>query len=150
MQILNDPTLKFVPIQNKDLQGICICLPFIPVIPLHRTHMLNLEKQGLVQPLRFGKNRQLRLYERDAVRELVRQERAAPDGRAEKSSPEKPTPLPKNRHDWLPLPDEDAVNGGPPRLTWESFWEGKLEGWEEVEPAVQAAEARPATKPAGS
>lgn len=117
---------------------------------MHRTHMLNLEKQGLVQPHRFGQNKQLRLYERDAVRELVRQQRAAPAGRAEKSSQEKPTPLPKNRHDWLPLPDEDAVNGGPPRLTWELFWEGGLEGWEEVEPAVQAAEARPATKPAGS
>lgn len=117
---------------------------------MHRTHMLNLEKQGLVQPLRFGKNKQLRLYERDAVRELVRQQRAAPEGWADKPSRGKPTPLPKNRHDWLPLPDEDAVNGGPPRLTWESFWEGKLEGWDEAEAVMQAAEAKPATKPAGS
>lgn len=82
------------------------------ILGTHRTHMLNLEKQGLVQPLRFGKNKQLRLYERDAVRSLVRQ-RAVPDICAVESSREELTRLPHSRHDWLPLPDEEAANGAP-------------------------------------
>jgi hypothetical protein len=109
---------------------------------MHRTHMLNLEKQGLVEPLRFGKNKQLRLYERDTVRNLVRQQRAAPDSWADEAPREKPTPLKQNRPP-LQLPEAEAVNCEPPRLTWESFWEGKLEGWDE-------AEVKRATKPAGS
>lgn len=51
MQILHYPTLKFALIQNKDLQGICICFPFIPVIPrlalawlLHRDQLIVIPK----------------------------------------------------------------------------------------------------------
>ncbi|MGQ5525341.1 TniQ family protein [Chitinimonas sp. PSY-7] len=117
---------------------------------MHRTHMLNLEKQGLVQPLRFGKYKQLRLYERDAIRELVRQQRAAPDSWTEEAARGE-TILPvQRRHDWLPLPGEEAAKGGPPRLTWESFWEGKLEGWDEAEAVMRDTEVKRATKPTGS
>jgi hypothetical protein len=111
------------------------------MLGMHRTHMLNLEKQGLVQPLRFGKNKQLRLYERDVIRSLVRQ-RAAPDICAIESAREELTRLPQSRHDWLPLPDEEAANGAPARLTWESFWEGKLEGWDEAKAVIRDSEAK--------
>lgn len=120
------------------------------MLGMHRTHMLNLEKQGLVQPLRFGKNKQLRLYERDAVRELVRQQQVASDHSAGEPSRGKTSPLGQNGQDRLQLLDEEATKGGPPRLTWESLWTGKLEGWDEAEPAMQVTEARPATKLAGS
>ncbi|WP_375591654.1 TniQ family protein [Chitiniphilus eburneus] len=116
---------------------------------MHRTHMLNLEKQGLVQPLRFGQNKQLRLYERDAVRELVRQQQVALDHSAEQCSLDKTSSLGRNGQDTLPLSDEEVANGEPPRLTWESFWEGKLEGWDEAEAVMRAAEAKRATKSAG-
>lgn len=120
------------------------------VLGMHRTHMLNLEKQELVQPLRFGKNKQLRLFERDAVRELVRQQQVALDHPAEARSRDKTSSLGQNGQDTLPSPDEEAANAEPPRLTWESLWTGKLEGWDEAEAVMQAAEAKPATKPAGS
>lgn len=104
------------------------------MLGMHRTHMLNLEKQGLVQPLRFGKNKQLRLYERNAVRKLVRQQQVAPDHSAKERSRGKTSSLGQNEQDRLLLPQEEAANAGLPRLTWESLWTGKLEGWDEAEP----------------
>lgn len=115
------------------------------MLGMHRTHMLNLEKQGIVQPLRFGKNKQLRLYERDAMQALVQQQRAAWDDQMEEALRGKPALLPQSRHTWSPSPE--AKNSGPPRLTWESFWTGKLDGWNEAETVVRDLEAKRSTEP---
>lgn len=115
------------------------------MLGMHRTHMLNLEKQGLIEPLRFGKNRQLRLYERNAVRTLLRQS-SSPDIQTLAASQDEHKRLPQHQPDWQRLPYDKDEHGGPPRLTWESFWTGKLEGWDEAHAQNQDADAMHNTK----
>jgi len=120
------------------------------MLGMHRTHMLNLEKQGLVEPLRFGRNKMLRLYERKAIRDLVRQQHGALNGQTEELPQEMLIPLPQKRYNWPPLPRAEAQSGGPPCLTWESFWTGELEGWKEAEAVMREAETKLASKLADS
>lgn len=45
----------------------------------HRSHLPNLEKQGLITAFRFGKGRVLRLYDRESVRALAKKHRHQDD-----------------------------------------------------------------------
>lgn len=110
------------------------------MLGMHRTHMLNLEKRGLVEPVRLGKNKQLRLYERNAVRDLVRQPQELFVSADKSIQKPQAVPLSKTWDGWLPLPEMEAGSGGAPRLTWESLWTGNLEGGDEAELSMRDAQ----------